>query len=110
MQRRRNGLWPLGFLGLLGLLGFITENTGFYGFFGFFGFFAYMGLLADERLKENINAAAKNAFLFTLVLYPLATVYAALNGNFQSVYAFAFAINFGVSMFIFGLSIAYYER
>ncbi|MGI5839620.1 MAG: DUF3796 domain-containing protein [bacterium] len=109
-MRKRHGLWVMGFLGLLGLLGLVTDNPGFYGFFGFFGFFGYARLLSDERLRENINAAAKNAFICTVVIYPLANVYAALNGNYQMVYTVAFALNFGISVLVFALSVVFYER
>ncbi|SFG12076.1 Protein of unknown function [Desulfotomaculum arcticum] len=107
---KENFLWYLGFLGALGLLGLITDNPGFYGFFGFFGFFAYRKIIFDERFKENVNKAAKNAFLSAIIFYPLVTTYAVFTSSFASVYSFAFAINFALQIIIFSFSLSYYER
>ncbi|MDH7479170.1 MAG: DUF3796 domain-containing protein [Syntrophomonadaceae bacterium] len=101
----------LGFLGLLGLLGPIT-NPGFYGFFGFFGFFGFARLVNDERLEYNVNRSARNSFLASLIIYPAAVVYAALfpSPPASTVYAFAFALNFGLLMLVFALSLIIYDH
>jgi hypothetical protein len=107
---KENFLCYLGFLGLLGLLGLFTDNAGFYGFFGFFSFFSYRKIISDERFKENINKAAKNAFLSAIIFYPLVATYAAFTSSIASVYSFAFAINFALQIIVFSFSLTYYER
>jgi len=105
----KNPLKYLGLIGLLGLLGLVTDNTGFYGFFGFFGFFAYNKILPDERLKLNLNKAARNAFASGIILFPFATTFAAFSSN-ASVYAYAYALNFALQILVYSFSLAYYEK
>lgn len=106
---KKNPLRYLSLLSLLGILGFITDNAGFHGFWGFLGYLGFGKIIPDERFKDNINKAAKNAFLTSILIFPLATVAVAITDN-PMIYAFAFAINFGVQMLIFGISLSYYER
>lgn len=109
---KRSRLWYLGFLGFLGLLGFATPNiSSFAGFFGFFGFFVFTKYGDDERLQINIGLAARNAFVVPVVLFPPITIYGALvPGVALYAYAIGFALIFGLQLFVFGLSLAYYER
>lgn len=106
---KKNPLRYLSLLSLLGLLGFITDNAGFYGFLGFLGYLGFGKIIPDERFKDNVNKAAKNAFITSLLIFPLSTIAAAITHN-PMIYAFAFAINFGVQMLIFGISLSYYEK
>lgn len=107
---RSTWLRYLGFLGLLGLLGLFTGNTGFYGFFGFFGFFGFKGLRADERLEENLNRAARNAFVTGIAAYAVAVVAATVAVQPAMVLSFGLAISFALQMLAFTFSFAYYER
>lgn len=106
---RKNPLRYLSLLSLLGILGFITDNAGFYGFFGFLGYLGFGRIIPDERFKDNVNKAAKNAFLTSMLIFPFATIAGAITHN-PMIYAFAFAINFGVQVLIFGISLSYYEK
>ena len=99
-------LWLPGFLGLLGML---TSNQGFYGFFGFFGFFG-LGLMAsDERLQENINKSARNAFISSIVLFVASVIFSALTSN-RSVFMYAFTVNFALMLIVFVVSLRIYDR
>jgi hypothetical protein len=111
------GIWlrHLGFLGLLGLLGLVTSNPGFAGFLGFLGFFGYQGSTSDERLETNVNRAARNAFVTTVLVYALAIVayslFAPSNSQVTAqILVVAFALSFGLSMLVFTVSLVYYER
>ncbi|MCG8402794.1 MAG: DUF3796 domain-containing protein [Firmicutes bacterium] len=105
----KNKLQYLGFLGFLGLLGFFTDNTGFFGFFGFLGFFAFKKIIPDERFKENVGNAAKNAFIVSIVFFALASTFASLV-PITDIYVMAFALNFGIQILVFTFSLQYYER
>lgn len=106
----KNWLKYLGFLGLLGLLGPIT-NPGFYGFFGFFGFFGFARIVNDERLEYNINRSARNSFIVSIIFYAATAVYAAFSTiPFAYTYAFAFALNFGLMMLVFAVSLTVYDH
>lgn len=99
----------LGFLGFVGVLGFFNDNPGFYGFFGFFSFFGFFKLANDERLLLNANKAARNAFVISIISFLITSIYANLVSNFQ-VYAFSFAITFGLQMIVFAFSFQYYDQ
>ncbi len=106
------GHW-LKYLGLLGFLGFlapVTSNLGMIGFFGFFGFFAWGRVVNDERLEENANKAARNAFVCSLVVYPVATAVSLLLPNRAMALAYAFAINFTLEVLVFTFSFTHYDR
>lgn len=104
----RNWIKYLGFLGLLGLLGFFTPNAGFYGFFGFFGFFFYKNIKFDERFSANLNKAARNAFLFSILLFIVSTILATIAKS-DIVYIYTVGFGFGLQVLIFSLSFSYYE-
>ena len=105
----KNWIFLLGFLGLLGLLGFFTDNSGFYGFFGFFGFFGFKKIIPDERFEQNINRAAKKAFISSLIIFPIVTVSSAFVKN-PLIYAFGYSINFAVLVFVFAISLSLYDN
>jgi len=107
----KNNLRHLGWLGLLGILGFFIDNKGFYGFFGFFAFFAYSRVIPDELFKKNISKAGLNAFLTGIVFYPITTLFATITNffPFETVYAFAYGINFGLQVLVFSFSLVVYE-
>ena len=100
----------LGLLGFLGLLGPLTSNPGMAGFFGFFGFFGWGGIISDERLEANVNKAARNAFVCSLVVYVLATILSAVLPGRSLVLAYAFAVSFALQILVFALSFRYYDR
>jgi len=108
----KNSFKYLGLIGFLGLIGLVTDNPGFYGFFGFFAFFAYNRILPDERFKLNINKAAKNAFIAGLILFPLASTFAAFSSkeSFTSIYTIAYSLNFALQVLVFSFSLTYYEQ
>jgi hypothetical protein len=99
----------LGFLGLLGLLGIFTESKGFIGFLGFFSFFAHSKVVHDERLDANINRAARNAFVASIVFFAIGMVAAVLLGD-ESLFRYAFPVNFVLIITTFVFSFQYYER
>jgi hypothetical protein len=99
----------LGLLGFLGILGAFTNNIGFYGFFGFFGFFTYAKTGGDERLEENINKSARNAFIAMLPVFVIATVLAGIMEDLN-VYIYAFIAVVILQILIFSFSIIYYEK
>lgn len=105
----KNWLKYLGLIGLLGLLGLFTGNTGFYGFFGFFGFFAFYSIKTDERLTENINKAAKNAYITTLLFFivfiVIGSIYSSVNICF-----YGFILIFAAHIIVFTFSFNYYDK
>lgn len=105
----RNSLGLLGFLGLLGLLGLVTDNPGFYGFFGFFGFFGFAKMLPDEMFRANVDRAARNAFVSSVLIYPIVVTWGAVTSS-HMVFAVGFAISFAVQMVVFVFSLTAYER
>jgi hypothetical protein len=105
----RNWIMYLGFLGFLGLLSIFSDNQGYIGFFGFFGFFGFARIINDERFSANINKAARNAFLISIILYPAATILANLLSDF-SVFSYAYAINFALQVLVFTFSLQYYDK
>lgn len=98
----------LGFLGLIGLLSLVTGNWGLIGFFGFFSFFGFGKYLNDERFETNVNKAAKNCFISSLIVYAVANIVFAFTPDFK-VYAFAFALNFLLIILVFVISLRVYE-
>jgi hypothetical protein len=105
----RNKLSLLGFLGLLGLLGLVTHNPGFYGFCGFLGFFGFARMLPDEFFRVNADKAARNAFVSSVVIYPITLTWGVVTSS-AMVLAVGFVISFAVQMLVFVLSFAAYER
>lgn len=105
---KKNYFFLIGLLGFIGVLGVFTDNPGLFGFFGFFGFFAYKKEIQDERFKANVNKAGKNAFMVSIILFPLVSIYFSLTKNFN-VYGIAYAINFAIQILVFSLSLVYYE-
>ncbi|MBD3414697.1 MAG: DUF3796 domain-containing protein [Candidatus Aminicenantes bacterium] len=99
----------LGFLGFLGFLGLFTRNIGFYGFFGFFGFFTYAKIIRDERLEENINKSARNAFIVMPFVFVISTVVVSVM-NEINVYIYAFIALVILQILIFTVSLKIYEK
>jgi hypothetical protein len=99
----------LGLLGVLGIVGLVTGNVGWYGFFGFFGFSVYNGS-SDERLDANVNRSALNAFVSSVIVCAAAMVCATFSASPVRVYAIAFAVNYGLQILIFAISLAYFEK
>ncbi len=99
----------LGLLGFLGLLGIFTSNIGFLGFLGFFAFFAHGKVIQDERLEANVNRAARNAFIVSVVFFVIAMVVAVVTSD-MSLFIYAFAVNFALLLVTFSFSLTYYER
>jgi len=106
---KKSWLRYLGLLGFIGLLGNVTGNFGLYGFFGFFGFFGYERIVHDERFEANVNRAARNAFIFSLVIFAAAVVFVSFTSN-TAAYAVAFAVSFAVQILAFSISLQYYEK
>ena len=79
------------------------------GFLGFFFFFLQGMVVRDERLEMNINKAARNSFVVSVVVYVIATVVVALTSNL-SVFIYAFPLNFALLLMTFTLSFYYYDR
>ncbi|MCG8483724.1 MAG: DUF3796 domain-containing protein [Clostridia bacterium] len=98
-------LWVLGFLGLLG---YFTDNVGFYGFFGFFGSLAFFGIKDDERLIDNINKAARNAFVVSMVICITAIVFVAILRQKDLLY-YGIPVIFVAQYFTFVASYLYYD-
>jgi len=98
----------LGLLGFVGLFGLVTDNPGLYGFFGAFGFFGFGKYLNDERLEANINKAAKNCFISSLIVFAVTSVIFAFYPN-PLVYAYAFAVNFILLLMVFIVSLKLYD-
>ena len=99
----------LGFLGLLGFLGIFTSNVGFLGFLGFFAFFAHGQVIHDERLEANINRAARNAFVVSVIFFVIGMAAIALSAD-KSLFIYAFPGNFALLITTFAFSLQYYER
>jgi hypothetical protein len=99
----------LGFLGFLGLLGILTSNVGFLGFLGFFAFFAHAKSIQDERLEANINRAARNSFVASVVFFAVGIVVAVVTSDL-SLFIYAFPANFALLLVTFSFSLQYYER
>ena len=104
----------LGFLGLIGLLGVITHDYSWFGFFGFFGFFAFLREKhhgKDERLARNYDRAARNGFIFTVIVLAssIATINLAITPTVSSLVALIVFI-FALNLLIFAISVIYYDR
>lgn len=106
---KKSWLKYLGFLGFLSLLGIVTSNVGFLGFLGFFFFFFQGMVVRDERLEANINRAARNGFIMSVVVYVGATVVVSLTSNL-SIFIYAFPLNFALLILTFSISFHFYER
>lgn len=107
----KNKLGLLGFLGLLGLLGFFTGNSSFYGFFSFFCFFIFSSVLPDELFKNNVKKAAKNAFFTSVLVFPVVALWSIVTSySIENGLALGFGLNFGLQAFVFGISLAFYEK
>jgi hypothetical protein len=109
---QKNPIRFLGLIGLLGLLGLVTGNTGFYGFFGFFGFFGLVRQADDEMLRHNLARAGLNAFIVSLLGFPVVVIAGSF---FESLQTVAFLANyigvlFVVQILTFVLSFNIYEK
>ncbi len=110
---QKNPIRFLGLVGLLGLLGLITGNTGFYGFFGFFGFFGLARQGDDELLRHNLARAGLNAFIVSLLGFPLAVIAISFIDSMETMLAFFatyFAVLFVIQILTFVLSFNIYEK
>lgn len=109
---QKNPIRFLGLVGLLGLLGLITGNTGFYGFFGFFGFFGLARHTDDEMLRHNLARAGLNAFIVSLLGFPVAVIAASFLESLQTVAFFAnyIGVLFVIQILTFVLSFNIYEK
>jgi len=110
---KKHPLRFLGLLGLVGLAGLFTGNYGLFGFFGFFGFFALNREKDDEMLRQNIARAGFNAFLVSLVGFPVAVIVASFIEAVESAFLFFvmyFAALFAVQVLTFVFSFNYYEK
>jgi len=105
----KNWLKYLGLIGLVGVLGVFTSNPSLYGFFGFFGFFGFANLKSDERLEENINKAAKNTFITTLIIFVFTLVIGSLTSN-SDIFIYGFVISFTQHIVVFTISFYIYDR
>ncbi len=107
---------PLRLLGLLGLVGLAGLFTGNYGFFGFFGFFAFLGLARegdDEMLRRNVGRASFNAFVVSLVGFPVGVIAASFIGAVEDTLLFVviyFAALFAAQYLTFVFSFNHYEK
>lgn len=99
----KNWLKYLGLLGLLGLIGIFTSKPGLYGFFGF------ANIKSDERLIENINKAAKNAFVSSLLTLIFTIIIGSIITDFI-VYFYGIMICFIQHILVFTLSFYYYDK
>ncbi len=106
---RKSWLRYFGFLGFLSLLSLFTSNIGYLGFLGFLAFFFQGMVVRDERLEANLNMAARNAFVISVLVYVIATIIVALTSN-KSIFIYAFALNFALSILTFSISFQIYER
>ena len=106
---KNNWLKYLGLLGLIGLLGLFTDNVGFYGFFGFFGFFGFTNIKHDERLTANINKAARNAFVISLLVSVLTIILIGILGD-PVFFVYGFVVNFLLLIMVFTFSFSYYDK
>ncbi len=109
---QKNPIRFLGLVGLLGLLGLITGNTGFYGFFGFFGFFGLARQGDDEMLRHNLARAGLNAFIVSLLGFPVVVIVLTFLESLQTVAFLAnyIGVLFVVQILTFVLSFNIYEK
>ena len=110
---KKHPLRFLGLLGLTGLTGLFTGNYGLFGFFGFFGFFALNREKDDEMLRQNMARAGFNAFLVSLLGFPVAVIVTQFLGTIESAFVFFtmyFAVLFAAQILTFVFSFNYYEK
>ncbi len=110
---QKNPIRYLGLIGLLGLVGLVTGNPGFYGFFGFFGFFGLARQGDDEMLRHNLGRAGLNAFIVSLLGFPVAIISIAFIESMETMlmfFATFFAILFVVQVLTFVISFNIYEK
>ena len=104
---KKNPIRFLGLLGVLGLLGLITGNTGFFGFFGL------ARQTDDEMLRHNLARAGFNAFIVSLLGFPVAVVSVSFMMPLEAMLAFFvlfFAGLFIIQILTFVLSFNIYEK
>ena len=107
---RKNPLGYLGFLGFIGVLGWIAKNPVYHGFWGLAIFFLiFDGKGSDERIKENINRACRNAFMFLIAFTSLFQMYPVSTVD-TSILPLMFLIQILGGMSIWGSSFLYYNR
>ena len=106
---QKNWLKYLGLIGFVGLLGMFTSNPSLYGFFGFFGFFGFADIKSDERLEENINKAAKNSFITTLIVFIFTIVTGSLSSS-SDIFIYGFVMSFSLHIIVFTISFYIYDR
>jgi hypothetical protein len=108
-KMKKSWLRYLGFLGFLSLLSLFTSNIGYLGFLGFLAFFTQGMVIRDERLEANLNKAARNAFVVSVIVYVIATLIVALTSKL-SIFIYAFPLNFALLILTFAFSFQFYER
>jgi len=107
---RKNPLGYLGFLGFLGVLGWIAKNPLYHGFWGLaILFLIFDGKGTDERIKENINRACRNAFMFLIAFTSLFQMYLVPTVD-TSILPLMFLSQILGGMSIWGSSFLYYNR
>ena len=104
----KNMMWYLGFLSLLSLLYFVEWKAGFLGFLGFIPYFSIYKM-SDERIEVNVGRAARNAFMYTILVGSGTLVYGYLTRNLEILLP-AFTLLFGGALVVCLISLFYYDR
>lgn len=107
-NKKLNKFGFLSMIGLLGIFGIVTENRGFLGFFGYVHFIRYFTVIPDELFKDNIRNAGCNGFFAGI---GVSTIFLAicLIIKKSALFQLAFLSGFIVSMFVFSITLVYYE-
>jgi len=104
----KNIIWYFGFLSLLSLLFFVEGKTAFLWFIAFIAYFSIYRE-TDERLELNLGKATRNSFVYTIIFGGVSIAYIYLTQNIE-LFAPAFVIIIGGSLFVCLMSLLYYEK
>lgn len=94
-------------LACLAVLAPITGDDNWLSFLSFLSFLAFTRVKADERLKNNLDRAARNGFIVSMLCWLVFAFVLSVNPNFDSVInllqgaLFAITISFIISFTLY---------
>ncbi|ADY55447.1 hypothetical protein Sgly_1122 [Syntrophobotulus glycolicus DSM 8271] len=109
----KNKLAYLGFLGFIGFGGLIGGKANLFSFLPFLIFFSYINVIPDELFWENVKNSAFYAFVVQTIISVIALTISTIitdTNLIVGVLIGGLSLNYGIGIFIFALSLSYYEH